>query len=141
MFSRPVKSGWKPVPTSRRLDIRPRITARPEVGSVIRERIFKSVDLPAPFPPMIPTTSPVLISNDTSRSAHNTSESLSGSLGICLALLASPTVLPTSGDSSADASWKVFKRRRRRQLSHGARIMPVNAPTRLSGTSSFRPRR
>jgi hypothetical protein len=36
----------------------------------MRERILSSVLLPAPFPPMIPTTSPSLISNETSRSAQ-----------------------------------------------------------------------
>ena len=45
MFSRPVSSGWKPVPTSSRLATRPRISARPLVGSVIRERILSSVRL------------------------------------------------------------------------------------------------
>ena len=32
--------------------------ARPDVGSVIRLRIFSRVDLPAPLRPIIPTTSP-----------------------------------------------------------------------------------
>ena len=36
MFSRPVSSGWKPVPTSSRLPTRPRISTRPLVGVVIR---------------------------------------------------------------------------------------------------------
>ena len=39
---------------------------RPSVGSVIRDRIFSSVDLPAPLRPMMPTTSPRLISKVTS---------------------------------------------------------------------------
>jgi hypothetical protein len=43
MFSRPVSSGWKPVPTSRRLATRPRISMRPLVGSVMRERILSRV--------------------------------------------------------------------------------------------------
>ena len=43
---------------------------RPSVGSVIRERIFSSVDLPAPFRPMMPTTSPGFTSKLTSLSAQ-----------------------------------------------------------------------
>ena len=70
MFSRPVSSGWKPVPTSSRLRTRPRSSALPDVGSVIRLRIFSKVDLPAPFRPMIPTTSPGMISKLTSSSAR-----------------------------------------------------------------------
>jgi len=66
MFSRPVSSGWKPVPTSKRLPRRPFIIARPLVGSVIRESNFKSVLFPAPFLPMIPTTSPCFTSKETS---------------------------------------------------------------------------
>ncbi len=45
MFSRPVSSGWKPVPTSSRLATRPLIVMRPVVGSVMRLRILSSVDL------------------------------------------------------------------------------------------------
>ncbi len=58
MFSRPVNSGWKPVPTSSRLPTRPRMTTRPSVGGVIWERIFNSVLLPAPLRPMTPIASP-----------------------------------------------------------------------------------
>ena len=58
MFSRPVSSGWKPVPTSNKLATRPLMLIFPVVGVVTRERIFNSVDLPAPFFPMIPKTSP-----------------------------------------------------------------------------------
>ena len=58
MFSRPVSSGWKPVPTSSSEPTRPRISARPVVGAVMRDRIFSSVLLPAPLRPMMPTTSP-----------------------------------------------------------------------------------
>ena len=73
MFSRPVSSGWKPVPTSSRLATRPLMVTRPAVGSVMRERIFSSVDLPAPLRPMMPTTSPRLTSKETSFSAQNSS--------------------------------------------------------------------
>ena len=58
IFSRPVSSGLKKPTTSSKLATRPRRQIRPAVGSVIRLRIFKSVDLPAPFLPMIPSTSP-----------------------------------------------------------------------------------
>jgi len=37
---------------------RPRKRTSPSVGSVIRERIFSNVDLPAPLQPMIPSRSP-----------------------------------------------------------------------------------
>src|SRR5688500_3785506 len=57
-FSRPVKSGWKPVPTSSSAPARPHTCASPEVGSVTPERIFRSVVFPAPLRPMIPSTSP-----------------------------------------------------------------------------------
>ncbi len=70
MFSRPVSSGWKPVPTSSSEPTRPRSRTRPSVGSVMREMILSSVLLPAPFRPMMPTTSPCPTSNDTSRSAQ-----------------------------------------------------------------------
>src|SRR5207302_63753 len=70
MFSRPVSSGWNPVPTSSRLPTRPRTSARPSVGSVIRDRIFSSVLLPAPLWPMTPSTSPGATSTETSRRAQ-----------------------------------------------------------------------
>ena len=70
MFSRPVSSGWKPVPTSRREPTRPVTSPQPAEGSVMRERIFSSVLLPAPLWPIRPTTSPWPISTETSRSAH-----------------------------------------------------------------------
>src|SRR5687768_9298156 len=72
-FSRPVSSGWKPVPTSSRLATRPLIETRPSVGSVMRDRTLSSVVLPAPLWPMMLTTSPRLISKSTSRSAQNSS--------------------------------------------------------------------
>jgi hypothetical protein len=57
-LSRPVSSGWKPVPTSSSDPTRPRIRATPAVGSVMRARILSIVVLPAPLRPTIPTTSP-----------------------------------------------------------------------------------
>ena len=41
MFSRPVSSGWKPVPTSSSAPTRPRNLAVALGGWVIRERIFE----------------------------------------------------------------------------------------------------
>ena len=46
---------------------------RPVVGSVMRLSSLSSVDLPAPFRPMMPTTSPILISKETFLSAQNSS--------------------------------------------------------------------
>ena len=57
-FSRPVRSGLKPVPTSKSEPNLPRISMRPLVGSVMRERILSRVLLPAPLAPTMPTNSP-----------------------------------------------------------------------------------
>ncbi len=70
MFSRPVSSGWKPVPTSSSEPTRPSSVTCPSVGSVMRLRIFSSVLLPAPLRPMMPTTSPRLTSKQTSLRAQ-----------------------------------------------------------------------
>ncbi len=75
MFSRPVRSSWKPVPTSSSEPIRPVTSTKPVVGSVICESTFSRVDLPAPLRPMMPTTSPAATSNDTSSSAQSVSAS------------------------------------------------------------------
>lgn len=75
-FSRPVNSGWNPVPTSSRLPTRPARSARPRVGAVIRVRIFSRVDLPAPLRPMMPSAVPGATSKLTSASARHTSCSL-----------------------------------------------------------------
>ena len=61
------------MPTSSRLATRPVISMRPLVGSVMRERTFKSVDLPAPLRPIIPTLSPRFTSKETSLRAKNSS--------------------------------------------------------------------
>ena len=58
------------MPTSSSEPTRPWISAQPVVGSVMRERIFSSVLLPAPLRPMMPTTSPCSTSNETSFSAQ-----------------------------------------------------------------------
>ena len=58
MFSRPVNSSWKPVPTSSRAASRPLVRMLPDVGYVILDKILSRVLLPAPLRPMIPTISP-----------------------------------------------------------------------------------
>ena len=70
IFSRPVSSGWKPVPTSNKLAMRPRISTRPAVGGMIRLQIFRRVDFPDPLRPMMPTTTPAATSKETSFSAQ-----------------------------------------------------------------------
>jgi hypothetical protein len=44
----------------------PEILAAPDVGGSTRARILSSVDLPAPFLPMIASTSPESTVNETS---------------------------------------------------------------------------
>ena len=73
MFSRPVRSGWKPADTSISAPTRPRSSHRPSVGRRIFVSSFRTVDLPAPFGPMIPSASPRRASSDTSLSAQNSS--------------------------------------------------------------------
>ena len=45
-------------------------SAQPELGSVMRERIFRSVVFPAPLCPMSPSTEPRSIVSERSRSAQ-----------------------------------------------------------------------
>src|SRR4051794_22811100 len=71
MLSRPESCGWNPVPTSSSEPMRPRYVSWPVVGSVIRERIFRSVLLPAPLWPIRPTASPCRTPSEMSRSAQN----------------------------------------------------------------------
>jgi hypothetical protein len=59
MLSRPENSGWKPAPSSSSDDTRPCTRTSPVVGSVMPVRSFSSVDLPAPFSPMMPTVAAV----------------------------------------------------------------------------------
>ena len=58
MFCRPVKSGWKPEPSSRIDAILPCTRNEPEVGAVTPARIFSKVLLPAPFSPTTASPSP-----------------------------------------------------------------------------------
>src|SRR6266540_4111236 len=69
-FSRPVKSGWNPAPSSSSVPMRPPTSAVPDVGWMIPERIRSSVLLPEPFRPTSPTALPGSIWNETSRSAQ-----------------------------------------------------------------------
>ena len=70
MLSRPLSSGWKPVPTCSRAPTRPRTVARPSVGAVTRDRIFISVVLPDPLRPTTPRMWPRGTEKVTSRSAQ-----------------------------------------------------------------------
>ncbi len=73
MFSRPVRSGWNPAPSSRRLETWPRTSARPVVGTIVRARIERSVVLPEPLGPMIPRISPCSTAKSTSFRAQKSS--------------------------------------------------------------------
>ena len=53
-FSRPVKSGWKPAPSSSSEPMRPSALTRPAVGLMIPAISRSSVVLPEPFRPMRP---------------------------------------------------------------------------------------
>src|SRR3954466_1862944 len=68
MFSRPVSSGWNPVPTSSRAATRPRVRDTPSVGAVILARILSTVLFPAPLAPTMPSDSPSASEKLTSRS-------------------------------------------------------------------------
>ena len=89
-FSRPVSSGWKPVPTSSSEPTRPRIVGPPAVGSVIRERIFSRVLLPAPFRPMMPEHLAVRRPRTTRRAAPRTSLAVAGGRAAADAVGAQP---------------------------------------------------
>ena len=69
-FSMPVYSMLKPAPSSSSAEILPSISTSPLVGESTPVIIFKMVDLPEPFVPMIPTVSPFFTSNVTWSSAR-----------------------------------------------------------------------
>ena len=58
MFSSPVNSGWRPPPVSSSACTSPVTLSVPSVGARFRVISFRSVDLPAPLRPMIPSRSP-----------------------------------------------------------------------------------
>ena len=68
-FSRPVKSGWKPVPICRSAWVSPTTTTLPLVGSITPVINFKRVLFPAPFLPIMATFSPFFISRLISKRA------------------------------------------------------------------------
>jgi len=70
-FSRPVKSGWKPAPSSSIEATLPPISTRPEWGGRIPANSFRSVLLPEPFSPTTPSASPGATSRSTSRRAQS----------------------------------------------------------------------
>ncbi len=70
MFSRPVKSGWKPAPSSSSEPTEPATASLPLVGLKMPASRRRRVVLPEPFRPMMPIDSPGSISNETSRSAQ-----------------------------------------------------------------------
>ena len=69
-FSRPVKSGWKPAPSSSSAPTRPAAETCPEVGRNSPETSFSSVVLPEPLRPTRPSDSPGSTMTDTSRRAQ-----------------------------------------------------------------------
>ncbi len=71
MFSSPVNSGSKPAVSSSMALMRPWVSMVPLVGWVTPATIFIRVDLPEPFLPRMPTTSPLGISTDTWEMALN----------------------------------------------------------------------
>ncbi len=48
-FCRPLKSGWKPMPSSSRAETLPATVKVPSVGRVVPTISLSRVDLPAPF--------------------------------------------------------------------------------------------
>src|SRR5262245_38500896 len=69
MFPRPVIDSLKPTPTDSSAEIRPRTVTWPLSGARMPARVRNSVDLPAPFRPITPSTLPFGTVKDTSRSA------------------------------------------------------------------------
>src|SRR5580704_8766018 len=74
MFSRPVRSCWKPAPSSNRPASFPRTATSPEVGCNTPQMHLSRVDLPEPFRPRMPTVSPSRTWSETSLRAQNSSE-------------------------------------------------------------------
>ena len=72
-FSRPLSSGFNPVPSSSRLSTRPCTSNVPVVGYIAPLRILSSVLLPEPLTPMTPSDSPRRTVSETSRSAQKSS--------------------------------------------------------------------
>ncbi|MNT94765.1 hypothetical protein D3C72_2365210 [compost metagenome] len=60
MFSRPLKSGWKPAPSSRSGERRPLTVTVPALGRITPVISLRMVLLPDPLVPITPTDSPGL---------------------------------------------------------------------------------
>ena len=74
MFSRPVSSGWNPVPTSSRVAVRPHSVIRPSVGGVIPRQELQEGALAGPVGTDKARRSlPGAISSETSRRAQSSS--------------------------------------------------------------------
>src|SRR5580698_2436949 len=76
MFSRPVRSCWKPAPNSSRPASLPRTATSPLVGWSTPQMHLSSVDLPDPLRPRIPTVSPSLTVSETPSRAQKSSVDL-----------------------------------------------------------------
>ena len=70
MFSLPVKSGWKPAPSSSKAEREPLTAILPSVGWIIPEINFKIVVFPEPFGPIIPNVSPLFTLKEISSKAR-----------------------------------------------------------------------
>src|SRR5215218_590182 len=64
-LSRPDRFLLKPTPSASSVLTRPYTSIRPDVGGRIPAIVRTSVDLPAPFPPTMPSTVPCGIQNET----------------------------------------------------------------------------
>src|ERR1700722_14798796 len=73
MFSRPVRSCWKPAPSSKSPASLPRTATSPEVGCSTPQMHLSRVDLPEPLRPRMPTVSPSLTVSETSLRAQKSS--------------------------------------------------------------------
>ncbi len=73
-FSRPVKSGWKPAPSSSSETTRPLVSTVPRSAGRIPAITVSSVLLPAPLAPTTPSAVPGTTSRSTSFSATTSRE-------------------------------------------------------------------
>src|SRR5271169_3221235 len=76
MFSRPVRSCWKPAPSSSRPASLPRTATSPSAGCSTPQMHLSRVDLPEPLRPRMPTVSPSRTVSETSSRAQKSSVDL-----------------------------------------------------------------
>src|ERR1700728_1798070 len=76
MFSRPVRSCWKPAPSSSSPASFPRTATSPLVGWSTPQMHLSRVDLPEPLRPRMPRVSPSRTVSDTSSRAQKSSTDL-----------------------------------------------------------------